>query len=362
LSQPTTILSSDEFWNSIMTHSYTQAASNKADISNNVWHQQFAGALNEHLTSSMRGAIWGGVAVSIWGVYLAVARANVSGGILPADVAFVRYAVAGLLMLPWLLRHSPSTMAGLGWGKALVLTALAGPLFILVSASGFQFAPLAHGAVVQPAAITVAGLALGAVLLRDQLTQTRVIGAGVILAGLAFIAGPSALVGGLSSLAGDSLFASAGVMWALFSVLSRRWSISPIAATAAVSVLSGAIYLPIYLFTNGVSNLAALPTHAMAQLIIVHGILSGVVAVYAFGRAVEMLGAARAAAFPALVPVVATLVGIPLTGEIPSFLQIGGLIVVTLGLAITQRSPKPDSTKTSSKPQSKAKVRAYGNF
>ena len=351
-----------------MTHSYTQTASNKADISQLVWHQQFASALNATLTSTLRGALWGAIAVTIWGVYLAVARANVSGGILPADVAFVRYTVAGLLMLPWLLRHSPSTMAGLGWSKALMLTALAGPLFILVSASGFQFAPLAHGAVVQPAAITVAGLLLGAVLLRDSLTQTRVIGAGVILAGLAFIAGPSALIGGLSSLAGDALFASAGVMWALFSVLSRRWSISPIAATAAVSVLSAVIYLPVYLFTHGINTLAALPIHAIAQLIIVHGILSGVVAVYAFGRAVEMLGAARAAAFPAMVPVVATLVGIPLTGEIPGYLQIAGLVVVTLGLAITQRSPKPDEKAASScriiisKPQPQATVRAHGNL
>ena len=280
-----------------MPHSNAKPARIQTDTDDIIGHQPFASVLNKYLTSTMRGALWGALAVTIWGVYLAVARANVSGGILPADVAFVRYTVAGLLMLPWLLRHSPSTMAGLGWSKALMLTALAGPLFILVSASGFQFAPLAHGAVVQPAAITVAGLLLGAVLLRDSLTQTRVIGAGVILAGLAFIAGPSALIGGLSSLAGDSLFASAGVMWALFSVLSRRWSISPIAATAAVSVLSAAIYLPIYLFTHGVNGLAALPTHALAQLIIVHGILSGVVAVYAFGRAGSCRS--RAAAWPA---------------------------------------------------------------
>ena len=45
-----------------------------------------------------------------------------------------------------------------------------------------------------------------------------------------------------------------------------------------------------------------------------------------------ILGASRAAAFPAIVPGMATLVGIPLTGEWPSALQWTGIAVVMLGL------------------------------
>jgi drug/metabolite transporter (DMT)-like permease len=209
------------------------------------------------MSSGVQGALWGVVAVTIWGVYLAFARANVSGGVLPADLAFVRYATAGLIMLPWLLRHSPLTMVGMGWRQAGVLTLLAGPLFILAGASGFLFAPLSHGAVVQPAAITITGLVLGALVLGDRLTRARVIGAAVIVAGLALVAGPDALSGGLRALTGDALFALAGLMWAAFAVLSKRWQVSPIAATAVVSVLSAVVYVPLYVGMRGLDALLA---------------------------------------------------------------------------------------------------------
>lgn len=290
------------------------------------------------LSKDTRGVLWGIAAVVIWGVYLAVARVNVTSGVAPADVAFVRYATAGLIMLPWLLAHSPATLAGMGWSKAAILALLAGPLFILVGASGFTLAPLSHGAVIQPAGVTIAGLLLGAAWLGDRLTRRRMTGAGIILAGLALVAGPSAFSGGARALMGDALFVLAGVMWATFAVLSRRWTISPIAATAAVSVLSATIYTPLYLVGRGATALLDQPIGVIMQLIIVHGVLSGGVAVFAFGRAVELLGAPRASAFPALVPVVAILVGIPVAGEVPATAQIIGLLIVTLGLLLIQRS------------------------
>ena len=185
----------------------------------------------------------------------------------------------------------------------------------------------------------MAGLALGALVLGDHLTRTRVLGAAVILAGLALVAGPGALEAGVPALAGDALFALAGLMWAAFAVLCRRWNVSPIAATTAVSVLSAAIYTPLFLLTRSAAELLAQPAATLTRQVVVQGVLSGVVAVFAFGRAVELLGAPRAAALPALVPVVAILVGVSVTGELPTGLQAVGLIVITLGLLAIQRRP-----------------------
>ncbi|MNC99656.1 EamA-like transporter family protein [compost metagenome] len=64
----------------------------------------------------------------------------------------------------------------------------------------------------------------------------------------------------------------------------------------------------------------------------IQGGLSGVLAVVAFAVAVTILGASRAAVFPALVPSAGILVGIPLTGEWPSPLQWVGVALVTVGL------------------------------
>ena len=55
----------------------------------------------------------------------------------------------------------------------------------------------------------------------------------------------------------------------------------------------------------------------------------------AYSQAVILLGVSRAVLFPAIVPAVSVLIGIPIVGEIPSVLQIGGLALVTLGLLTT---------------------------
>ena len=62
--------------------------------------------------------------------------------------------------------------------------------------------------------------------------------------------------------------------------------------------------------------------------------LVGVLAVYAFARAVLLLGAARAAMFPAMVPAVAVLFGIPVAGEWPEPAQWLGLGIVLAGLPL----------------------------
>jgi hypothetical protein len=84
--------------------------------------------------------------VVIWGGYLALARVGISGGLGAMDFAVLRYGVAGLVMLPWLLGHDPVRLAGVGWRKGALLALFAGPPFILLAVGGYAFAPLAHGA------------------------------------------------------------------------------------------------------------------------------------------------------------------------------------------------------------------------
>lgn len=280
------------------------------------------------------GFALGLLAALIWGGYLALARAGVAAGLAASDIAFIRYTVAGLVMMPWLLAHQPATLAGVGWRRGLMLATLVGPLFILIGVGGYSYAPLAHGAVLQPAALTLAGMGLAALVLGDRLTRARLAGALVIVLGLAVIAGPGLLNGGALTPLGDAMFVAAGLMWAGFTVLTRRWGIAPLAATAAVSVLSVLIYGPLYLGFVGVERLLAQPLSVLVPQIVVQGLLSGVVAVIAFSAAVQRLGAGRAAVFPALVPAVAIVLGIPIAAEWPTSLQMLGLGIVTLGLVL----------------------------
>lgn len=281
-----------------------------------------------------RGLVYGLLAALIWGGYIAVSHHGVNAGLSAADLALLRYSIAGLVLLPWLLCNRPLSLAGLGWMRGGVLALLAGPLFVIAGASGFTYAPLAHSAVIQLGTVSLMGIVLSALVAREPQGSRRIIGLAVIVGGLVITAGPGLSSGGSNVWKGDLLFAAAGTMWALFTVLQRRWQVSPLAATAVVSVLSGLIYSPLYFGWRGYSALAAAGPWVLIQQGLFLGLLSGVIALFAFARTVEYLGPGRASLFPALAPAIAMLAGIPISGEIPTTWQLLGLLVLSAGLLL----------------------------
>ncbi len=85
----------------------------------------------------------------------------------------------------------------------------------------------------------------------------------------------------------------------------------------------------------GIDLMLVLPLGALALQRLVQGGLQGAVTMVAYSRAVILLGVSRALLFPACVPAVSVLVGIPIVGEMPGHLQIGGLTLATVGLLTT---------------------------
>jgi drug/metabolite transporter (DMT)-like permease len=63
-------------------------------------------------------------------------------------------------------------------------------------------------------------------------------------------------------------------------------------------------------------------------------VLAGGLAVIAYGKAVTSLGAGRAAIFPALVPAFSLIIGVPVTGEVPTEPQLVGIAIVSIGLVL----------------------------
>jgi len=286
-------------------------------------------------TGVRRGYVLGCVAAVIWGGYLVTSRRGIAAGLSPADMAFLRYVIAGVVMLPFLLRHESRRLAGVGWKKGLILACLAGPPFVLVGASGFHFAPLAHAAVIQLGAVILVGMLLAAILLRERLGPAGLLSLSLVLLGLFVTAGSGFAGGRPGAWRGDLLFALAGTLWAVFTVLQRRWGLSPVAVTAAVCVISAVVYGPLYAVMVGFDALLRAGTAVLVEQALVQGVLSGAIAMLAFAAAVRELGAARAALFPALAPGVAMLLGVLLTGDRVSALHVIGLALLTGGLLVS---------------------------
>ena len=104
-------------------------------------------------------------------------------------------------------------------------------------------------------------------------------------------------------------------------------------AAALICFCSAILYLPLYL---GLS-LSSLTQASEGELVfqsIYQGIMMSVVALFAFNRAVVLLGPRAAAVIIALVPVMATLLPIPVLGDWPSAAAIC-IIALGVGLAAT---------------------------
>ncbi|MCW5747706.1 MAG: DMT family transporter [Alphaproteobacteria bacterium] len=267
----------------------------------------------------------------------AAARAGIVGGLEVADLIFARFVVAGLVMLPPLLRWGFSSLAGIGLRRAVVLTALGGAPFALLQTGGYGFAPLAHGAVIAPSTVTIVSTIGAAVFLRERLGRAHIAGAAIVLLGIALIGwdGIAHAATGTRAWVGDLMFFVSSLLWAGFTLLLRHWRLSAVRATAVVAVLSMAVTTPAYLLWSGVAHLAGLPLGSLALQGLLQGGLQGVVTMIAYSQAVLLLGVSRAVLFPAIVPAVSVLIGIPIVAEIPGTLQWAGLGLVTIGLLTT---------------------------
>ncbi len=279
------------------------------------------------------GLAWGLLAAAIWSVYSVLARLAVKAGLSPADLTLLRFLPGALIMAPLLWRWGLRDLGGIGWRRGLVLTLLAGPGFSLLFMTGFTLAPLAHGAVIAPACQMLSGVLLSAWLARQPLTRETVVGAALVVAGLACMGGDALLLGqGATTLLGDALFALAGACWGLFGALSRRWQVDPLRVTGVVAVLSLALFAPWFVALSDFGRLAGAGATMLTMQVLAQGVGAGLVAVLAFSRAAALLGSGRAAFFGALVPGAASVLAIPVLGEIPTALQWLGIAAVVCGL------------------------------
>ncbi|HEU5295353.1 MAG TPA: DMT family transporter [Burkholderiaceae bacterium] len=287
------------------------------------------------LSPVVAGLAWGLLAAAIWTVYSVLARLGIKWGLTPLDMTLLRFTPGALVMLPFVWRWGLRDLAGIGWGRGAVLAALSGPVFSLFMMTGFAYAPLAHGAVIAPACQMLTGIGLSAWLARAPVTRETVAGAAFVLLGLVFMGGDALLhAGGNAVLLGDALFAVAGCSFGLFGALSRRWQVDPVRVTGVAVVLSLAMFAPLYAVVADPRGLLAAAPGFVALQAVAHGLGAGLVAVLAYSRAAELLGPGRAAFFGAMVPGAASLLAIPVLGEVPTALQVAGLLAVVAGLLL----------------------------
>src|SRR3954454_19333607 len=263
---------------------------------------------------ALLGIACGVGAALCWALGFVATRHALKLGFTPSDLLMHRFLWSGIAFLPIVFRAGLGNLCGIGWGRGLVLMVLGGPVMSIISYSGFLFVPLGHGSVIQPSCATLGGIFLAAVLLRERVSVSRLLGAIVIVGGLIVIGAESIGHIGPDGVLGDLIFVLTGFMFAGFGMLLRYWRVSAFPAATVISVLSLAL-LPLYAAFAGFERVAALGLGENALQALAQGILAGPAAMYLFVFSIQILGVARAAVFPAIVPALTLLVGWFLLGE-----------------------------------------------
>jgi drug/metabolite transporter (DMT)-like permease len=95
--------------------------------------------------------------------------------------------------------------------------------------------------------------------------------------------------------------------------------------------------MPIYWLHYGFAHMISLGWRENLLQAILQGVLAGPAALYLFVNSVALIGAGRAAIFFSLVPPFVLLIGWQALGEVPTLLQLIGLVIVLFGFWLTQK-------------------------
>jgi drug/metabolite transporter (DMT)-like permease len=242
----------------------------------------------------------------------------------------LRFGTAGVILLPLFLRNG---LGSLRWPRALLLACGAGAPYVLLTAGGLAFAPAGHMGVITPSCMLLFSTLGSWWLLGDRPAGGRVAGVTTIFLGLLMLGWDGFANHGERTWLGDLMFLLGGLFWAGYTIGSRAWSVAPFHATVVVAVLSMVAYVPAYALLAD-SRLVAAPWREILIQAVFQGVLSAIVALLLYTRAVALLGAARGAVFAALVPTFSLLLAIPVLHEVPTRLQMLGVVLVTMGMVL----------------------------
>jgi drug/metabolite transporter (DMT)-like permease len=280
------------------------------------------------------GVFWALVTVAIWAAWPAYTRLSVIHSLTPEDLVALRYAIGGLILLPFLVKQA-GRIPALGWREGVVLAICQGAPLALLVTFGVRFAPASHMGALSPGLLPLFAAVLGFLFFNERLSALRIVGLWLILAGALVMAGVSLSTFSSGVWKGDLMFICAGFMGSIYAVRMRRCGLSAMQGAALISVYSMLFYVPLYCWLwLGSGRLTEAPTSEVLFQGFYQGVLMGAVALFSLSRAIVVLGAARAAAFLSLVPVLAAALGAAILNEIPSAAETGAVVVISLGVLL----------------------------
>ncbi len=288
----------------------------------------------------MKNLLFPLIAVLLWSINAIVNKAA-STAIDPAEISFYRWALAFLVMTPFVLRSVLRNfkMVMKHWWQLAILGALGMMLYqSLAYYAAHSVSATFMG--IMNSLIPLLTVIISIFVLRVIPTVGIVLGSILSLCGLVWLVSqgsPSALFSqGLGQ--GEAMMLVASAAYALYGVLTKRWSIQLSSWDALyVQIFFGVIMLlPNFLLAEDVSL-----NSQNIGLVVFAGIAASIIAPALWIKGVIKLGANTTSIFMNLAPVFTAIIAIFALGEeLKSYHLIGGGVVL-LGVMLAQQLRTP---------------------
>ena len=276
-----------------------------------------------------------------------VTRFAVQGSFTVEELLILRLVPGALVMAPlmWRLGVIPQ---GQSWPRAAMLMVGASAVFPFLVSTGLAYAPASDGGALAPGMLPF-WTAIAAYFMAGEMTgPRRRLGLAMILLG-AMIVSLWQIFAGTDAGAwkGHLLFLTGSGCWAVYTVIFRQSGLSPLHGLVIGLFWGTLLFAPLLIATGNVSFATASQLD-IAVMIVLQSFIIGILAMFLYGYAVQILGAAEAAAFGALTPILALMGGMAFLSETVTALKIVGVTLVAAGVflasgVLSKPRPKPVS-------------------
>lgn len=284
--------------------------------------------------------------VTTWAAFMLVTRFAVQGSFTVEELLVLRLVPGAIVMAPvmWRLGVIPR---GQSWPRALMLMVGASAVFPFVVSMGLAYAPASDGGALAPGMLPFWTALAAYAMIGEVPGPRRRIGLALMLAGAMVVSLWQIFAGAVDGAwKGHLMFLTGSAAWAVYSVIFRQSGLSALHGLVIGIFWGALLFTPVLLATGNVSFATASYVD-IGMMIVMQSFIIGILAMFLFGFAVQILGAAETAAFGALTPILALLGGVMFLGEEVTALKILGVILVAIGVFLAsgvlskQTSAKP---------------------
>lgn len=276
--------------------------------------------------------------VLFWSGNFIVGR-GIHNEIPPATLAFWRWTVALLIILPFSVGHiiNQKDLIRQNWKIITLLAILSVTSFSIFIYHALKSSTVTNTVLIN-SMIPIFIVIVSWLGFRERITLRQGVGVAISLTGLFFIISG----GNLSKLTdvrfsqGDIWTISAGISWALYSVLLRKCPIEINALSfLSTTIIIGVLFIsPFYIWEIS-SGQTMNFTHAAIGSIIYVALFASVLAYIFWNKAIQMIGANKTGIFIHLMPVFSIVLAIIFLDENLRSYHIKGAILIFLGIFLT---------------------------